>query len=323
MRDRQSASRVTCVGALAITLAVGAIGSAAVASAKSPAPAAKGALVRVRTINADASYPEGPLWVHGTLFYTEYGNETIMTWDGKRNRVLWKRNGCGPSGLLETVKGTLLLTCGDNNTLVELTRRGKTIRTIRRDSAGGILEGPNDLTQNPRGGIYFTDSGFNGLQVHGSGTVDYFAPNGSIRRVAGGIRYSNGIGVTPNDKTLLVAESQANRVLSYQIAPDGSLSHRRVFIDLGKIAPAKLGPEDGPDGLKIDAQGTIYIAQNGAGRILIVSPSGKRLLRTVRVSDPHVTNVAMGATSKTLYITSVIDPFDAPYTGAVYEASLG
>ena len=278
---------------------------------------------QVETINAHASYPEGPLWLHGVLYYVEYGADRVMTWQNGQNRVLWTEKGCGANGLVRTGHGDLLVACYDNNTLAEITTRGNLVRVLRHDSAGRPFHGPNDLTRDARGGIYFSNSGVYKASAPATGTVDYIAPDGAIGVVARHIHYSNGLAITPDGHSLLVAEMLANRVLRYAIGRDGRLSHRRIFIRLGQIAPVRhLAALDGPDGVKTDKQGRIYIAQNGAGRVLVVSPSGQRLLRTVTGLAPHVTNVALGATSGTLYITSVVDPNHAPYPGRVYRARL-
>jgi gluconolactonase len=285
--------------------------------------AATGGGARVSVVNAHASYPEGPLWQHGTLYYTEYGADRVMTFRGGVNRQLWKEKGCGANGLVTTVERTFLVACYDNNTLVEINRSGATVRVIRHDSAGSRFHGPNDFTRDARGGIYFSDSGTYSASAPVTGTVEYIARDGSIRVVARHIHYSNGLAVTPDGRHLLVAEMLANRVLRYDIGRNGRLSHRRVFVRLTRIAPVRhRGPLDGPDGVKVDRRGRIYIAQNGAGRVLVVSASGRKLLRTVRVAALHVTNVALGATARTLYITSVIDPDHAPYPGRVYRARL-
>ena len=59
----------------------------------------------IKVINQDAWFPEGPIWYHGKLFYVEYGRNTVMTWDGKKNEVFWKQDGCGPSAVLPTASG--------------------------------------------------------------------------------------------------------------------------------------------------------------------------------------------------------------------------
>src|SRR5262252_9871147 len=73
----------------------------------------------VTTVDADARYPEGPLWRDGKLFYVEYATSNIKYWDGKHTAVYWHGEGCGPSGLIP-FNSHLLVACYDANTLVEL-----------------------------------------------------------------------------------------------------------------------------------------------------------------------------------------------------------
>jgi gluconolactonase len=96
---------------------------------------------------------------------------------------------------------------------------------------------------------------------------------------------------------------------------------RSVWVRLQDLAPptAHADAYNGPDGLKLGPDGNYYVAQNGSGRVLVVSPNQK-LIRTITVPTPYVTNVNFGATgSGEIYITGVFDPWKPPYPGAVYR----
>ena len=67
----------------------------------------------VKVINDDAWFAEGPIWYQDKLFYVEYGRGTVDVWDGKKNEIFWKMDGCGPSAVLPTTTGELLVTCYD------------------------------------------------------------------------------------------------------------------------------------------------------------------------------------------------------------------
>jgi sugar lactone lactonase YvrE len=280
------------------------------------------ALAGVSTINPKAAYPEGPLWHDGKLFYVEYSGNTITTWDGKANLQFWKQEGCGPSGLVDLPGGRLMVTCYDSNTLVEVGADGKTERTIAADSAGKPFLGPNDLGKDAKGGIYFSASGVYDVKAPIQGMIYYVAPDGRIAPVADTIHYSNGLAVSADGKTLLCSEMLAGRILAFEIKPDGSLGARKVFARLQDIAPMTPGADayNGPDGLKVGSDGLIYVAQNGSGRVLVVDQDAK-LVRMVEVPARYVTNINFGPTVDTLYITSTIDEWNAPYPGEVYEAT--
>jgi len=147
--------------------------------------------------------------------------------------------------------------------------------------------------------------------------VLYMTPAGWITVVANTIHYSNGLTVSQDGKTLLVSEDLAGRILAFPINADGTLGPRTVWARLRDLAPPTPHEDvyNGPDGLKLGPDGNYYIAQNGSGRVLVVSPE-RRLVRLIKVPTPYVTN--MNFDGKTVYITGVFDPWKAPYPGAVY-----
>lgn len=290
----------------------------ALGAGTSAAPDVSAAAAKVRVIDADAPYPEGPLWRHGRLYYTDYANSRVTVWRHGRERTFWEQDGCGASGLLPMPRGRLLVTCYDSNTVVVLDRRGTLVRTIARDTAGRPFLGPNDFARAPRGGIYFSASGVYDVDAPVQGKVYHLARDGRIREVAANLHYSNGLAVTPDGRHLLVAEMLANRVLSYRIRADGSLGERRVFADMRELTPGPppTDPYTGPDGLKIGPDRRVYIAQNGTGRVVVTDLRG-RFVRAPRVPAKYVTNVALGP-GRVLYVTAAFDANAEPYPGAVY-----
>jgi sugar lactone lactonase YvrE len=272
-------------------------------------------------IDADAHYPEGPVWRDGRLFYVEYSAGTVKSWDGQRTSVLWHKDGCGPSGLIP--RGThLLVACYDGNYLLELDAAGREMRSLQRDAAGHPFVGPNDFAADDHGGIYFSASGVYDLKAPITGTVLYLAADGTITRVADTVHYPNGLTLSKDRKHLLVAEMLAARVLSFPIEANGTLGPRSVWARLRDLAPPTAGEDayNGPDGLKLGPDGNYYIAQNGSGRVLVVGDDGK-LVRMVLVPTPFVTNLAFDPRAAgALFITGVFDEWKAPFPGAVYHA---
>ncbi len=133
----------------------------------------------------------------------------------------------------------------------------------------------------------------------------YLDRDGGLRRVAGGIHYANGVALSSDGRTLFVSEHLSRNVLAFDVADDGSLSGRRIFLKLDDID----GPDDGrswevgPDGLAVDRDDNLYIAEYGAGHLLIVD--GKAKLRaTIPVPEAYVTSMAFSADQSVLYITA-------------------
>lgn len=273
----------------------------------------------VVAIDAKAHYPESPVWRDGRLFYVEYSAGNIKQWDGRNASNFWHRNGCGPSGLIG-FHGHWLIACYDENSIVEIDATGKQVRVTGADSRGAPFLGPNDFAADGRGGVYFSASGIYDIKAPIGGAVLHLSADGQgLTKVADTLHYPNGLTLSRDGVHLLVAEMLAGRILSFSVGADGKLGARTVWARLRDLAPPKPAEDayNGPDGLKLGADGNYYIAQNGSGRVLVVSED-KRLVRTIDVPTPFVTNLAFGP-GGTVFVTGVFDEWKAPYAGAVYR----
>ena len=272
-------------------------------------------------IDPDAHYPEGPVWRDGQLFYVDYSAGNIKRWDGTRATIFWHRDGCGASGLID-FHGHWLVACYDDNSIVEIDASGRQVRVSRADSRGRPFTGPNDFAADGHGGIYFSASGVYDSKAPISGTLLHIAADGKgIIEVANTLHYPNGLTLARDGEHLLVAEMLAGRILTFPIGIDGTLGSRSVWARLRDLAPPTPAEDayNGPDGLKLGPDGNYYIAQNGSGRVLIVSEDRQRV-RSIEVPTRYVTNLAFGAAGTgTVFITGTFDQWQAPYTGVVYS----
>ncbi len=245
----------------------------------------------------------------------------MKRWDGHATSVFWSSAHCGASGLIDFGADHLLVACYDANTLVEIDAAGHTVRTFDKDGSGAPFVGPNDFATDGSGGVYFSASGVYDLSAPITGAVLHLSADGQIVRLADTIHYSNGLTVSKDGKTLLVAEGLAGRILAFPIGSDGRLGARTVWARLIDLAPPTPNEDayNGPDGLKLGPDGNIYVAQNGSGRVLVISAE-RKLVRIVNVPTRNVTNMAFGPDGAgTLFITGVFQQFRAPYPGAVYR----
>ena len=276
---------------------------------------------QLTTLDPDAHYPEGPLWRDGKLLYVEYAQSNIKYWDGTRTAIYWHKDGCGANALIP-FNGHLLVACYDSNSLAELDANAKEVRTIRADSSGKPFTGPNDFAADGHGGIYFSASGVYDVKAPITGTVLHMTADGrTITEIADTIHYSNGLTLTKDQQHLLVAEMLAGRVLDFPIGADGKLGPRTVWARLQDLAPPTPHEDayNGPDGIKLGPDGNYYIAQNGSGRVLVVSGE-RKLVRTIDVPTPYVTNIAFGPDGAgTVFITGAFEQWKPPYPGAVYR----
>lgn len=270
----------------------------------------------VEVIDAKAGFPEGPIWYQDKLFFAEYGSHIISTYDGKTVSEFWKMDGCGPSAVTVIPSGDFLVTCYDSGTIARISPEGKTMAVYKQDNKGQPFQGPNDFTVDARGGVYFTASGpWESEPIVGK--IFYMNSKYEIREVANDLHYANGIVLSKDGKTLYLAESEAARVISFNVGDDGSLSDRRLFVRVGQI-DEESGAWAYPDGLKMDSKGNLYIGQYSKGRIVVVSPD-RKLVRTLDVPSPASPNMAFSPDEAFLYVTAVDDQNNAPYWGKVYK----
>ena len=274
----------------------------------------------VRVLNADAHFPEGPIWYRDKLYYVEYDRNSVTVWDGRNNTVFWSQKGCGPSAVLPTARGEFLTTCYDNGTIGRIGADGKTLPPYTQDKQGHKFVGPNDFAPDRHGGIYFTTSGDPGPVIDGK--VFYLAADGTIEQKASDVHSANGLAVSKDGQILYVVETEVHRLLQFKIGPDGALSDRRVFVNLDDLTNNVTHLY--PDGVKIDSRGQIYIGQNPrdihaplAGTIFVVNADGK-LLRKLTLPSPGVPNLAFSPDEKTVYVTALDQVDKSPYQGKIY-----
>jgi len=131
----------------------------------------------------------------------------------------------------------------------------------------------NEIVVDGRGHIYVNDIGFNMMSgaTFAPGSIVMLTPDGSARRVAEGLAVPNGMLITPDNATLILAESYSHKLTAFDIAADGSLSNRRVWAELGDAAP---------DGICLDAEGAVWYADVPHQRCVRVREGGQ-MLQTV------------------------------------------
>ena len=270
--------------------------------------------------------PEGPLYLEGNLYYVSWVSNTLSKWDGKNSTVLNRTPGCGHNGLALTKQKTFLLACtNDPGAILELDMNGKQLRRWDTDNNGRKFEGGiNDIVVTANGGAYSTVFGPYAdppTPTFVIGKILYLARNSQKWvEVANDLNYANGIGVSPDQKTLYVSQTVSNCVLKFTIEADGSLSHRSNFALLNVLTKNKSdSPWLGPDSMKIDHNGNIYLAQWFGGKILKISPDGKLLHLFEIAAGNGTTNVAFSEGEKELYVTVVKNAKDPQAKGSIVK----
>lgn len=148
---------------------------------------------------------------------------------------------------------------------------GDKLRRYEPDGSVTVLaeQHANEIVVDAHGNIYLdgADFDFSGGEAPKPGWIKLVTPDGAIREVAGEIEFPNGMVLTPDGRTLVIAESFAGRLTAFDVQPDGDLTNRRVYAE-----------NLGPDGICLDAEGAIW-SQTGSEGVVRVAEGGEILQR--------------------------------------------
>jgi sugar lactone lactonase YvrE len=150
----------------------------------------------------------------------------------------------------------------------------------------------NELVVDGRGNVYVNGGLFGSPDAGPSGIIALVTPDGGVRQVADGLAFPNGMALTPDNRTLIVAESWADQLTAYDVADDGTLSGRRVWAST---------PGDHPDGICPDADGAVWYADVGNGHCVRVREGGD-LLETVALDLGAFACMLGGPDGRTLFM---------------------
>lgn len=278
---------------------------------------AAAALVTGATLDAAASYPEGPLYSGGELLVAELGSDSVFAHRDGRKRLFFRQALCGPTALAPFGEGFVVL-CHLSRELVIVDASGVPLRRIGMGEGGARFDDPNDCGADDLGGVYFSDPGRFAATAAASGEIWRLGPDGAVRRLASGLHYPNGVYFDQRSRRLLVSEHLARRILAFPVLKDGTLGEATVFADINRLTPQRGNyREAGPDGLEITPQGEVVVALYGEGRLLRLDQRG-RLLGEVEVPFPYVTNVAFGRDGSGVAVGAFVND-QPPFLGAVLE----
>jgi sugar lactone lactonase YvrE len=232
---------------------------------------------------------ESPRWHDGRLWFAHWGAGEIVAVDVEGNSEVV---GAGPAGLgwsIDWLPDDRLLVTGEG-----LRRREPDGSMVPHADLSGLgVAGFNEIVVDGRGNIYVNGGAdFEPGAGEAPGIIALITPDGSVRQVADGIAFPNGMAVTPDNSTLIVAESFAARLTAFDIADDGDLSNRRAWAD-----------GVGPDGICIDAEGAVWTGVGGFGENLVGRVrDGGEVLERVRLGMPCFACMLGGDDGKTLYM---------------------
>lgn len=238
---------------------------------------------------SDLVIGESPRWHEHRLWFAHWGTGEIVAVDLEGNAEVAAK---GPPGLGWSIDwlpdGRLLVT---GRGLDRIEPDGSTVS--HADLSGLGVEGFNEIVVDGRGNIYVNGGcDFAPGEGEAPGIIALVTPDGAVRKAADGIAFPNGMAVTSDNSTLIVAESFAGRLTAFDIAADGRLSNRRVWAD-----------RVGPDGICIDAGGAVWTGvgsfdDNHVGRVR----DGGETFERVKLDAPCFACMLGGEDRRTLFM---------------------
>ncbi len=211
----------------------------------------------------------------------------------------------GSNGLILDPQGRLVL-CQHGDRRVARLEPDGSFKTLADRFEGKRFSSPNDGVYASDGSLYFTDPpyGLEGGNRSPAKEIPFngvfrLAPDGSVTLVSKELTYPNGIALSPDEKTLYVANSDSEKAIwmAFDRKPDGTVGKGRVFFDATRGTKTLKGS---PDGMKVDASGNIFAT--GPGGVLVFDPDGTHL-GTINTGVPTA-NVGWGEDGSTLFITA-------------------
>jgi sugar lactone lactonase YvrE len=238
---------------------------------------------------------ESPRWYEDRLWFSDWVAHQIIAVDLEGNSEVILRMASFPFCIDRLPDGRLLVVSGREGLLLRLEPDGSLVTHADLTSLADPAWPWNDIVVDGRGNAYVNNAGFAfpGGEF-APGTVALVTPDGSARQAADGVAFPNGMAVTPDNSTLIVAESYGNKLTAFDVASDGSLSHGRVWAALGGGAP---------DGICLDADGAVWYG-DVPNQVCVRVREGGEVLQTIDLDRGCFACILGGADGKTLFMVA-------------------
>jgi sugar lactone lactonase YvrE len=240
---------------------------------------------------------ESPRWHHGRLWFSSWGTDEIVAVDLEGGSEVIGSGGGGAGWAVDWLPDGRMLITGRE--LIRVEPDGSRVR--HADLSQITSYGVGEITLDGRGNAYVNSINFDFAdfgEVLGSGKapglIALVTPDGVAREVADGLAFPNGMVVTPDNGTLIVAESFSRRLTAFDIADDGSLSNRRVWADVTG------------DGICLDAEGAVWTTDVGSGDTGVCQRvrEGGEVLDRIELDRPPYACMLGGEDGRTLFMVA-------------------
>jgi sugar lactone lactonase YvrE len=249
-------------------------------------------VAELQTLMTGIVLGESPRWHEDRLWFSDWGAQQVVAVDLGGESEVMARVPALPFSIDWLPEGRLLVVAGSDRRLLRADADGSLQAHV---DLASLCDRPwNEIVVDGRGNVYLNSIGFDMMAGEdvAPGILALVLPDGSGRRVADGVSFPNGMAVTPDNSTLILAESYANRLTAFDIEPSGDLSNRRVWADLG----------DGvPDGICIDADDAVWYGDVPNRRCVRVVEGGA-VLQAVDLDRGCFACMLGGADGRTLFM---------------------
>jgi gluconolactonase len=241
---------------------------------------------------ANIAFAEGPIFDgEGNLYFVNYvrkGTLGKMAPDGTVS--VFCETGGRVNGLKVDSMGHIIGADAGARRVLRIHPDGGLIEVLTDNFQGSPYNSPNDVCLDMAGNIYFSDPSDETPDAP-IGSVYRIAKDRTVTQLATGLRYPNGLAVTPDQKRLIVAESMTDRILAYDFLPDGTLGERRTLYQF---------PNSSVDGVMFDEYDRLWVARWLNGTVDVITLDGE-LVAEVPAGGTKVTNLCFWG--KSVYLT--------------------
>jgi gluconolactonase len=252
----------------------------------------------IETVASGFEKTEGPVWVadEQVFFFTDFSAEKIYQWhDGDGLRVFREKSNRAVGMALD--KKGCLIACEGITRRVTRTEKNGDITPVATHYKGKRLNSPNDVVVKSDGGIYFTDPRSRYLtdeqELDFNGVFKVDPTDGQVHLLTSEFQWPNGLCFSPDEMRLYINDSSRQHIKVFEVLDDGTVGQGRLFCELDKAYG-----KGAPDGMKVDAEGRVYVT--GPGGVWVIDVTGEPL-GIIKIPE-GVLNI--GFAGSTLYLTA-------------------
>lgn len=252
-----------------------------------------------REVAAGLQFGEGPRWRDGRLWFSDFYDHAVKSVSPAGDLRTEFTIDDQPSGLGWQPDGSMLIVSMTRRQLLRRTPDGRI--SVHADLGHIATFHCNDMVVDAQGGAYVGNFGFDLDAAMAKGGVAagmvkaklaYVSPDGRARVVADDLAFPNGTVITPDGRTLILGESFGRVLTAFDVAPDGGLTNRRVWAELGARVP---------DGICLDDEGAVWVANPSAPECVRVAEGGK-VLEVIETGQPCYACMLGGEAGRTLFM---------------------